>query len=47
MPNNFTISGALKSCLGLEAFDVGKSVHGCALKTSYDHDLYVGIALLE
>lgn len=46
-PNNFTISGALKSCLGLEAFNVGKSVHGCALKASYDHDLYVGIALLE
>ncbi|CAL5190755.1 unnamed protein product [Lathyrus oleraceus] len=46
-PNNFTISGALKSCLGLEAYNVGKSVHGCALKGSYDHDLFVGIALLE
>ncbi|KAE9607634.1 hypothetical protein Lal_00026980 [Lupinus albus] len=46
-PNNFTISGALKSCLGLEAFDVGKSVHGCALKARYDHCLYVGVALLE
>ncbi|CAJ1932880.1 unnamed protein product [Sphenostylis stenocarpa] len=46
-PNNFTISSALKSCLGLEAFEVGKSVHGCALKTCYDRDLYVGTALLE
>lgn len=46
-PNNFTISAALKSCLGLEAFDVGKSVHGCVLKARYDQDLYVGTALLE
>ncbi|KHN23502.1 Putative pentatricopeptide repeat-containing protein, mitochondrial [Glycine soja] len=46
-PNNFTISAALKSCNGLEAFKVGKSVHGCALKVCYDRDLYVGIALLE
>lgn len=46
-PNNFTISGALKSCLGLEAFAVGKSIHGCALKASYGQDLYVGTALLE
>ncbi|KAL4382704.1 hypothetical protein S245_014410 [Arachis hypogaea] len=46
-PNNFTISGALKSCLGLEAYDVGKSVHGSALKTCYNRDIYVGTALLE
>ncbi|KAK7273281.1 hypothetical protein RIF29_14330 [Crotalaria pallida] len=46
-PNNFTISGALKSCLGLESFDVGKSVHGCALKARYDQDLFVGTVLLE
>ncbi|KAK7308517.1 hypothetical protein VNO77_42127 [Canavalia gladiata] len=45
--NNFTISAALKSCLGLEVFEVGKSVHGCALKTCYDRDLYVGTSLLE
>ncbi|MED6178924.1 hypothetical protein PIB30_112149, partial [Stylosanthes scabra] len=46
-PNNFTISGALKSCLGLEAYAVGKSVHGSALKACYDRDLYVGTSLLE
>ncbi|XP_027361920.1 putative pentatricopeptide repeat-containing protein At5g13230, mitochondrial [Abrus precatorius] len=46
-PNNFTISAALKSCLGLEAFELGKVVHGCALKACYDRDLYVGTALLE
>ncbi|XP_020237516.1 putative pentatricopeptide repeat-containing protein At5g13230, mitochondrial [Cajanus cajan] len=46
-PNHFTISAALKSCLGLESFEVGKSVHGCALKECYDRNLYVGTALLE
>uniref|UniRef100_A0A0R0E5L7 Pentacotripeptide-repeat region of PRORP domain-containing protein n=1 Tax=Glycine max TaxID=3847 RepID=A0A0R0E5L7_SOYBN len=28
-------------------FEVGKSVHGCALKACYDRDLYVGTVLLE
>ncbi|KAK7407764.1 hypothetical protein VNO78_09821 [Psophocarpus tetragonolobus] len=46
-PNNFTICAALKSCLGLQAFKVGKSVHGCAFKACYHRDLYVGTALLE
>ncbi|KAF2319879.1 hypothetical protein GH714_019945 [Hevea brasiliensis] len=31
-PNHFTFTGVLKACIGLEAFDVGKGVHGCALK---------------
>ncbi|KAK7313786.1 hypothetical protein VNO77_38987 [Canavalia gladiata] len=44
---NFTVSATLKSCLGLEVFKVGKSVHGWALKTCYDRDLYVGTSLLE
>lgn len=46
-PNNFTFAGVFKACLGLEAFNAGKSVHGCALKTRYEQDLYVGVALLE
>ncbi|GKU96242.1 hypothetical protein SLEP1_g9497 [Rubroshorea leprosula] len=46
-PNNFTFSGVLKACLGLEAFDVAKGVHGCALKTNYEQDIYVGVGLLE
>ena len=37
----------LKFRLGLEAFGVGKGFHGCALKSSYDHGIYVGNALLE
>ena len=37
----------LKSCLSLEAFGVGKSFLGCALKSSYDLGIYVGNALLE
>ncbi|KAK7854238.1 putative pentatricopeptide repeat-containing protein [Quercus suber] len=35
------------ACLGLEAFSAAKGVHGCALKTRYEQDLYVGVALLE
>ncbi len=46
-PNNFTFAGVLKACLGLEALNAGKSVHGCVLKTRYEQDLYVGVALLE
>ncbi|KAK4597507.1 hypothetical protein RGQ29_015149 [Quercus rubra] len=46
-PNNFTFAGVLKACLGLEAFSAAKGVHGCALKTRYEQDLYVGVALLE
>ncbi|XWS54062.1 hypothetical protein CRYUN_Cryun10bG0056700 [Craigia yunnanensis] len=46
-PNNFTFSGVFKACIGLEAFDVAKGVHGCILKTRYEHDIYVGVGLLE
>ncbi|KAM7267951.1 hypothetical protein ACFE04_010117 [Oxalis oulophora] len=46
-PNNFTFTGVLKACLGLEEFNVGRSIHGCALKTRYELDLYVGIGLLD
>lgn len=46
-PNNYTFSGALKACLGLEALDEGKSLHGCVIKSCYEEDLYVGISLLD
>lgn len=46
-PNNFTFAGVLKACLGLQNFDAGKAVHCSVLKTSYERDLYVGVALLE
>ncbi|KAL5827201.1 hypothetical protein ACOSQ3_019034 [Xanthoceras sorbifolium] len=46
-PNNFTFVSVLKASLGLEAFNVAKSVHGCVLKTCYELDLYVGVALLD
>lgn len=46
-PNNFTFASVFKACLGLKAFDLGKSVHGCALKSCYELDLYVGVALLD
>ncbi|XVE92677.1 hypothetical protein REPUB_Repub01dG0120300 [Reevesia pubescens] len=46
-PNNFTFSGVFKACIGLEEFEVAKAVHGCVLKTRYELDIYVGVALLE
>ena len=47
MPNHFTFAAVLKACIGLEAFNVGKSVHGCIIITCYKTDLYVGVGLLD
>ncbi|KAK4716165.1 hypothetical protein R3W88_014503 [Solanum pinnatisectum] len=47
MPNNYTFTSVIKACLGLQAIDVGKSVHGCVLKTRYEMDPSVGISLLD
>ncbi|KAL3522785.1 hypothetical protein ACH5RR_015619 [Cinchona calisaya] len=46
-PNNFTFVSIIKACLGLEAIDMGKCVHGCVLKAHYEVDPYVGISLLD
>ncbi|OMP10154.1 hypothetical protein COLO4_04770 [Corchorus olitorius] len=46
-PNNFTFAGVLKACIGLQAFDIAKGVHGCVLKTCYECDIFVGVTLLE
>ncbi|KAJ8773677.1 hypothetical protein K2173_005923 [Erythroxylum novogranatense] len=46
-PNNFTLVSVLKACIGLADFDTGKGVHGCALKTCYEREHYVGVALLD
>ncbi|KAI3467793.1 hypothetical protein Pfo_024456 [Paulownia fortunei] len=47
LPNNFTFASVIKACLGLKAVGVGKSVHGCVLKTCYEMDPYVGVSLLD
>ncbi|CAI0423021.1 unnamed protein product [Linum tenue] len=46
-PNHFTLAAVLKACVGLEAFDLAKGLHGCALKTGYEPNLFVGMGLLE
>ncbi|KAL6518091.1 hypothetical protein OROMI_033792 [Orobanche minor] len=46
-PNNFTFASVIKACLGLKAVSLGKSVHGCVLKTCYEKDPYVGVSLLD
>lgn len=46
-PNNFTFVSILKASLGLDAIDLGKSIHGCVVKNRYEIDPYVGISLLD
>ncbi|CAI0423022.1 unnamed protein product [Linum tenue] len=48
-PNHFTLAAVLKACVGLEAFDLAKGLHGCALKTetTYDKNTVVGNALID
>ncbi|XP_076892678.1 putative pentatricopeptide repeat-containing protein At5g13230, mitochondrial [Bidens hawaiensis] len=46
-PNNFTLASLFKACLGLEAVEVGKSLHACAVKTCYQIDPYVSVSLLD
>ncbi|GMH02226.1 hypothetical protein Nepgr_004065 [Nepenthes gracilis] len=47
MPNNYTFVSVLKACVGLQEIGMGKSIHGCVLKSSYELDNYVSIALLN
>uniref|UniRef100_A0A7N0V2F2 DYW domain-containing protein n=1 Tax=Kalanchoe fedtschenkoi TaxID=63787 RepID=A0A7N0V2F2_KALFE len=46
-PNNFSFSSALKACAGLDDIDVGKSIHGYALKANYQVNQFVSVSLLE
>lgn len=46
-PNNFTFASVIKACLGLGADSVGKSIHGCILKSCYEMNQYVGVSLLD
>ncbi|CAI0423025.1 unnamed protein product [Linum tenue] len=44
-PNHFTLAAVLKACVGLEAFDLAKGLHG--MKTTYDKNTVVGNALID
>ncbi|CAN1267502.1 Putative pentatricopeptide repeat-containing protein At5g13230, mitochondrial [Linum perenne] len=48
-PNHFTLAAVVKACVGLDAFHLGKSLHGCSLKTrtKYDENTVVGNALID
>nr|GME11104.1 putative pentatricopeptide repeat-containing protein At5g13230, mitochondrial [Ipomoea batatas] len=47
--NPFVFTTILKvlACHAIEAIDIGKSLHGCVLKTNYMVDPFVGISLLD
>ncbi|KAH0466970.1 hypothetical protein IEQ34_004208 [Dendrobium chrysotoxum] len=46
-PNNYTLTSLLKASVSLSSLDLGKSVHGCSVKSMYESDEYVGGALLD
>ncbi|PON78583.1 DYW domain containing protein [Parasponia andersonii] len=46
-PNNFTFASVLKACLGLEALNTGQSIHAFVIKSQYEEDQFVGLALLD
>lgn len=46
-PNNFTFASVLKACLRLEALNAGKSIHAFVIKSHYEEDQFVGLALLD
>ncbi|EPS67966.1 hypothetical protein M569_06805 [Genlisea aurea] len=46
-PNNFTFGSVIKACIGLDRIDLGRSIHGCVLKTCYEMYEYVGVSLLD
>lgn len=46
-PNNFTFTSVLKACLGLGSLNAGKSIHAYVLKSHYEEDQFVGLALLD
>ncbi|KAF6161599.1 hypothetical protein GIB67_009478 [Kingdonia uniflora] len=46
-PNSFTFASSIKACVGIANLGLGKSFHGCGLKTRYEMDPYVGGSLLD
>ncbi|KAK9113368.1 hypothetical protein Syun_020165 [Stephania yunnanensis] len=46
-PNNYTFASSLKACGGLGDVNLGRSIHGCILKTQWEADGYVGVSLLD
>ncbi|KAK8949372.1 putative pentatricopeptide repeat-containing protein [Platanthera zijinensis] len=46
-PNNYTLTSLLKTSVSLSWLVLGKSIHGQAVKSLYDHDDFVSCALLD
>lgn len=46
-PNKSTFSSALKACASLASLEKGKYAHTKALKLGFQHDIFVGTALLD
>ena len=46
-PNTFTLSTALRGCSALALLELGKLIHGFAIKSGLDRDRFVGAALID
>lgn len=46
-PNNITLTSLIKASVSLSSLTLGKSIHGCSIKTCYELDPYVGGSLLD
>ncbi|OVA05441.1 Pentatricopeptide repeat [Macleaya cordata] len=46
-PTDFMVSSVLSACAGLAGLELGRSVHGLAVKACVDGNLYVGSALVD
>ncbi|KAJ1409584.1 Tetratricopeptide-like helical domain superfamily [Sesbania bispinosa] len=46
-PDSYTVSIALKSCVGLQKLELGRMIHGFLKKEKIDDDMFVGSALIE
>ena len=44
-PDNFTLASVLRGCAGLRDLNVGRQVHGCAVKSGFEFNLVVGSSL--
>lgn len=46
-PNEFILASIIRACSQLGSVNYGAQVHNLAMKTGFDHDVYVGTSLID
>ncbi|KAF8396009.1 hypothetical protein HHK36_017620 [Tetracentron sinense] len=46
-PSKYTLTSVLKACSSLEGIEEGRQVHGHAIKTGFEGDMYIRISLVD